>query len=959
MGEKASQPFQLWFPASRNGAALLILGALLTAESMLGARLAAPAKSGQDARAAHLATITIDYPLDGSIFPPEITPPTFIWRDAAAHATLWQIDIAFVDGSAELHFHSAGERLAIGEIDPRCVSSTNELPKLTPEQAQAHTWIPTAEVWEAIKQHSVADAAVITISGFSEPGGQHAVSRGRATIHTSKDPVGAPIFYRDVPLMPSETEKGIIKPLAPNALHLVQWRLRDIAKPESRVVLKEMPTCGNCHSFSLDGKTMGMDLDGPANNKGLYAIVSVKPQISIRNQDVISWSSLRDDTASTSRIGFMSQISPDGRYVLTNYRGQTKDLSTGYFTVNFKDYRFLQVFYPTRSIVAWYNRATGRKQSLPGADDPRYVQTNAVWSPDGKYVVFVRADAKDPYPPGNKMPEHANDPEEPPIQYDLYRIPFNDGKGGQPVAIAGASHNGMSNSFPKVSPEGRWIVFVKCRNAQLMRPDSQLFIVPATGGVARRMRCNTSLMNSWHSFSPNGRWLVFSSKSRSPYTQMFLTHLDADGNDSPAILIDNSTAANRAVNIPEFVNIPPDGLMAISTPAVDVYKEVDRVTELENRGQIDAAIVGWKELIATNPDDARMHNNLGTALTRAGRPAEAIPEFEKALELDPEFLRVYFNLGRALLVGGRSDRAIVAFEKGLQFDSESADLHYHLGLALASKNRIDEAKAEFARSLQINPQDANAHFALGVALASQGNGDAAITEYHEALRLNPQNELTHVNLGAALKEKGDLDGAIAEYREALRMDPKDAMAHYNLGASLGDQGNWDGQVAEEREALQLNPQIPGAHRELGLGLARKGDPEAAIAEYHEALRLNPNDEIAHLNLGLALANKGDWDLAIAEEHEALRLDPKDETVHVYLGAMLGQKGDRDGAIAEYREALRLNPANHLAHYDLGVALEKEGDRAGALQEYRAAYRLNPQASPYRRAYERLSLPDKP
>ena len=428
------------------------------------------------------------------------------------------------------------------------------------------------------------------------------------------DPVGAPIFYRDVPLMPSETEKGIIKPLAPNALHLVQWRLRDIGKPESRVVLKEMPTCGNCHSFSLDGKTMGMDLDGPANNKGLYAIVPVKPEMSIRNQDVISWSSLRDETASTSRIGFMSQVSPDGKYVLTNYRGQTKDLSNGYFTVNFKDYRFLQVFYPTRSIVAWYNRATGRKQPLPGADDPRYVQTNAVWSPDGKYVVFARAEAKDPYPPGKKMPEHANDPEEPQIQYDLYRIPFNDGKGGQPAPIAGASHNGMSNSFPKVSPDGRWIVFVKCRNAQLMRPDSQLYIVPAAGGVARRMRCNTSLMNSWHSFSPNGRWLVFSSKSRSPYTQMFLTHLDAEGNDSPAILIDNSTAANRAVNIPEFVNIPQDGLVAIGTPAVDMYKEFDRVMELANQGQTDAAIVGWKKLLTTNPDDARIHNNLGTAL---------------------------------------------------------------------------------------------------------------------------------------------------------------------------------------------------------------------------------------------------------------------------------------------------------------------------------------------------------
>ena len=29
----------------------------------------------------------------------------------------------------------------------------------------------------------------------------------------------------------------------------------------------------------------------------------------------------------------------------------------------------------------------------------------------------------------------------------------------------------MSNSFPKVSPDGRWIVFVQARNGLLMRPD--------------------------------------------------------------------------------------------------------------------------------------------------------------------------------------------------------------------------------------------------------------------------------------------------------------------------------------------------------------------------------------------------------------------------------------------------------------------------------------------------------
>ncbi len=192
------------------------------------------------------------------------------------------------------------------------------------------------------------------------------------------------------------------------------------------------------------------------------------------------------------------------------------------------------MFYPTRGILAWYSKATGLLQPLPGADDPRYVHTNAVWSPDGSYLVFARAEAKDAYPAGAKLAERANDPNETQIRYDLYRIPFNDGRGGEAVPIAGASGNGMSNSFPKISPDGRWIVFVQARNGQLMRPDGQLYIVPAEGGEARRMRCNTPLMNSWHSFSPNGRWLVFSSKSRSPYTQMFLTHIDEQGNDTPA-----------------------------------------------------------------------------------------------------------------------------------------------------------------------------------------------------------------------------------------------------------------------------------------------------------------------------------------------------------------------------------------------------------------------------------------
>ena len=579
-----------------------------------------------------LAAITVDYPEDESIFPPEITPPTFLWRDASIAATTWVIDITFSDGSAGIQTRSAGERLRIGEIDPRCVSPSNELPKLTPQQAAAHTWIPVAATWEAIKLHSKGHTATIRITGLQGEDSDQPVSRGTVTIETSEDSVGAPIFYRDVPLIPSKTQTGVIQPLAKQDLPLLAWRLRNIAEPQSRLLLTGMHTCANCHSFSADGKTLGMDLDGPSNDKGLYALTSVKPQMSIRNQDVISWSSIKDRTASPSRIGFMSQ-------------DKKAELPASYFVVNFIDYRFLQVFYPTRGILAWYNRATGEKQPLPGADDPQYVHTDPVWSPDGKYVVFARAEARDPLTPEQNLPEYANSPDETQIQYDLYRIPFNNGKGGQAVLIEGASHNGMSNSFPKVSPDGRWIVFVKARNAMLMRPDSQLFIVAAEGGVARRLRCNIPLMNSWHSFSPNGRWLVFSSKSRSPYTRMFLTHLDADGNSSPAILIDNATAANRAVNIPEFVNIPPDGMVKIDVPAAESYRLIDVAYELTAKGQTDEAIAAFKKVIELDPGNAKAYIYFGEILLWQGDAAEATRYLQKGREIDLDSTQTEINVG--------------------------------------------------------------------------------------------------------------------------------------------------------------------------------------------------------------------------------------------------------------------------------------------------------------------------
>ncbi len=789
-------------------ASLFIALAALASDDVEARKSAA--RSSPPAREA--AAITIDYPEAGSIFPPEITPPAFLWRDDGRGVSFWRIDVSFDNGSATIHATSKGARMRIGEIDPDCVADTNEPPRLTPELAAAHSWTPDVATWQAIERHSVAGAATVTIAGFHDEASDRAVSRGKVRIRTSGDAVGAPIFYRDVPLMPSELRKGVIKPLAEEAVPLVAWRIRNVGEARSRLVMGNLPVCANCHSFSADGKTMGMDLDGLQNNRGMYILARVAPEMAIRKQDVIQWSSAEGKLKGDVRIGFMSQVSPDGQYVVTTVNpaamgAAAQEPASNYYVANFKDYRFLQVFYPARGILSWYSRRTGVLRPLPGAADPRFVQMGAVWSPGGEYLVFARAEATDPNPPGLPLAKFANDPNELRLTYDLYRVPFRSGQGGVAEPIAGASRNGMSNTFPKVSPDGRWIVFVQCRNGELMRPDGQLYIVSAGGGRARRMRCNTPRMNSWHSFSPNGRWLVFSSKSRSPYTQMYLTHIDADGNDSPPILIDNATAANRAVNLPEFVHIPPGGLRQIGGPVLDYYRLVNSAAYLQRTGSYEASAATWRKVLELSPDDELAHRNLGTVLLMTGRREESAVYLRKASE--------------------------IRLRAALEADPASARAFNDLGVLLVQTGRMEEAVAQFEKAAGLKPDYAAARANLGGALEKEGKLDEALVQLRKALKSDAGYAPAHYNLGLVLSQRGDANGAIREWRTALDLDPKYAEAHDRLGGALYAQGRTAEALTEWRDGIELQPDDAPTLRRAAWVLATS--PDATVRNGNEAL----------------------------------------------------------------------------------------------------------------------------
>jgi tetratricopeptide (TPR) repeat protein len=755
--------------------------------------------------------ILIDAPVNGTLYPPDIIPPPFKWRDNNPAATVWRIEIAFGQKGKPLRLWSNGEKLQIGELDTGL--SGYIPPTLTPEEQQMHTWRPDAKLWNEIKKRSVGLRATVTVSGFENENAKQPVSSASATFETSRDPVDAPIFYRDVPLIPPQEgteQRGIIKPLPDSVLPKIRWELRNINELRSRIMMTNLPTCGNCHSFSRDGKTMGIDVDGPANDKGLYAMVPLKKITTISNDYLVRWSAFSEQ-GGQKRFGFMSQVSPDGKYVVNSIdvpRAKGMRVVDRLYNGFYPYYGFGQVFYPTRGVLAWYSRETGKLQTLPGADDPNSVQTSAFWSPDGKWLVFSRAAARDPYPRGYKRSLYANDPNETQVQYDLYRIPFNGGKGGTPERIVGASENGMSNNFPKVSPDGKWIVFVQCKNGLLMRPDSKLYIVPFEGGEARPLESNLPVMNSWHTWSPNGHWLAFSSKSPSFYTRLYLTHIDEQGHASPPLEVENATASNRAVNIPEFVNVGAGDLDHIETPAIDFYREFDTAQQLQDEAKYADAVPAWKIAAAKDPTDARPYNNLGVALAAMGQFQDAIDAYGNSLSINPDSSQTHNNLGSALAEAGKLDAAIEQIHKAIELNPDNGAAHVNMGhILVVSGGDREQTKLELQKGIELAPKLADGHNLYGVILAREGRLDDAIAEMQIAVDLAPRSAECHFNLGRAFAANSRFTDAVPHFEAAASLTGgKEPAILQMLAGIYSDTGKYAKAVEVAQHALDLAEQ---------------------------------------------------------------------------------------------------------------------------------------------------------
>jgi len=185
---------------------------------------------------------------------------------------------------------------------------------------------------------------------------------------------------------------------------------------------------------------------------------------------------------------------------------------------------------------------------------PRVYETFPTFSPDGKTLFFCTADTC-------LMPSEYNK-----VKYSLCAISFDPdsrrfGTTVDTIYNAKAT-NGKSASFPRVSPDGKFLMFTLSGygNFSIWHKDADLYMINLQSREMIPLDVlNSKDVESYHSWSSNSRWVVFSSRRLDGlYTRPHIAYIHSDGKPSKPFLlpqkdVDFYHRFMKSYNVPEFV----------------------------------------------------------------------------------------------------------------------------------------------------------------------------------------------------------------------------------------------------------------------------------------------------------------------------------------------------------------------------------------------------------------------
>lgn len=305
------------------------------------------------------------------------------------------------------------------------------------------------------------------------------------------------------------------------------------------------PHCINCHSFQNYNSTGKMQMHVRGKNGGTLLLTDNK---------------LRK--VSPKAAGLKSgAVYPSWHPTMNIIAYSTNTIGQNFHSKNTDKVEVLD----SKSDLILYDIVENEVTKITDSND--WLETFPYWSPDGNYLYYVAAKFKPKQDSVETEIESEVISKYKSIKYSILRMPFDKTSRtfGRADTLFSAASIGKSATFPRVSPDGKYLLFTLSEygNFHIWHKNSDLCMMD----LETRKLVNIDIMNSpdvesYHSWSSNGKFILFSSRREDgTYTRLYISYFDASGKaKKPFVLPQKDPLFNKryfkSFNIPEFIIKP-------------------------------------------------------------------------------------------------------------------------------------------------------------------------------------------------------------------------------------------------------------------------------------------------------------------------------------------------------------------------------------------------------------------
>jgi len=232
---------------------------------------------------------------------------------------------------------------------------------------------------------------------------------------------------------------------------------------------------------------------------------------------------------------------------------------------------------------------------------------------------------------------------------------------------------------------------------------------------------------------------------------------------------DTSTVSGQIKAIPDI----PTTVMAQSQATVAVVPEsasvevkpfIDKsVRERWNdygiglllQGDLKGAEAAFLKVTAMDPPYADGPVNVARARIQEGNVEAALEMLEKALKIDPELAKTHFFIGSALKTLGRYDEALTHLRAAAAKYPRDRVVLDQMGRVQFLQRQFKDAIATFERVLLVDPEDLQAHYNLMLCYQGLGNAELAAREQKLYMRFKADEASQSITGAYRLKSPED------------------------------------------------------------------------------------------------------------------------------------------------------------------------------------------------------------